>query len=124
MMAKALKRSKNMLSKKELEEIIKAWPDENGISSNPEVFHNWIEIERDHCRTRIRYALGYDRIEALSERQYRLLEKSLERLFSEKSHWKITDEEIMGKYELVTEHMSPLSVETAIENYQKRQKMN
>ena len=69
MMAKALKRSKNMLSRKELEEIIKAWPDENGISSNPEIFHNWIEIERDHCRTRIRYALGYDRIEALSERQ-------------------------------------------------------
>ena len=26
-----------MLSKTELEEIIAAWPDENGVSSNPEV---------------------------------------------------------------------------------------
>ena len=42
MVAKALKRSKNMLSRKELEEIIKAWPDENGISSNPEVYDQWI----------------------------------------------------------------------------------
>ena len=122
--AKALKRSKNMLSRKELEEIIKAWPDENGISSNPEVFHNWIEIERDHCRTRIRYALGYDRIEALSERQYRLLEKSLERLFSEKSHWQITDEEIIGKYEIVTEYMSPLNVENYVEALKKREKLH
>ena len=31
-----------MLSKNELEEIIKAWPDEDGNSSNPQVFDKWI----------------------------------------------------------------------------------
>ena len=113
-----------MLSKYELEEIIKAWPDENGTSSNPELYYNWIEMERDHCRARVRYALGITRIEALSDRQYRLLENSLEELFATKSHWEITNEEIFGKYELVTKYMSPLSQETAIQNYEKRKKLN
>lgn len=31
-----------MLSRKELEELIKAWPDENGVSSNPEIYDQWI----------------------------------------------------------------------------------
>ena len=113
-----------MLSKHELEEIIKAWPDEDGKSSNPEVYNNWIEIERDHCRSRIRHALGLAKIEALSDRQYRLLENSLEKLFNKKSHWKITDKEIFGQYEIVTEHISTLSMERAVEEYHKRQKMN
>ena len=113
-----------MLSKYELEEIIKAWPDENGTSSNPELYYNWIEMERDHCRARVRYALGITRIEALSDRQYRLLENSLEELFATKSHWEITNEEIFGKYELVTEYMSPLSQEIAIQIYEKRKKLN
>ncbi len=81
-------------------------------------------MERDHCRARVRYALGITRIEALSDRQYRLLENSLEELFATKSHWEITNEEIFGKYELVTEYMSPLSQEIAIQNYEKRKKLN
>ena len=113
-----------MLSKQELEEIIKAWPDVNGNSSNPELYYNWIEMERDHCRTRIRYALGTKRIVALTDRQYRLLENSLEELFATKSHWSITNEEIIGKYELVTEYMSPLSQEVAVENYERRKRLN
>jgi len=113
-----------MLSKHELEEIIEAWPDENGNSSNPELYYNWIEMERDHCRARVRYALGIKRIEALSDRQYRLLENSLEELFASKSHWEITNEEIFGKYELVTEYMSPLSQEVAVQNYERRKKLN
>ena len=113
-----------MLSKFELEEIIKAWPDENGTSSNPELYYNWIEMERDHCRARVRYALGIKRIEALSDRQYRLLESSLEELFASKSHWEITNEEIFGKYELVTEYMSPLYQEVAVQNYKRRKKLN
>ena len=72
----------------------------------------------------MRYALGITRIEALSDRQYRLLENSLEELFATKSHWEITNEEIFGKYELVTEYMSPLSQEIAIQNYEKRKKLN
>lgn len=35
-----------MLSRNELEEIIKAWPDKGGRSSNPEVYENWLEMEK------------------------------------------------------------------------------
>ena len=35
-----------MLSRKELEEIIKAWPDKDGKSSNPEVYENWFEMQK------------------------------------------------------------------------------
>ena len=35
-----------MLSKKELEEIVGAWPDENGVSSNPEVIERWEAMQR------------------------------------------------------------------------------
>ena len=55
---------------------------------------------------------------------YHLLNNALYRLKASKSVFDITLKDIVGQYELVTEHMSPLSVETAIENYQKRQKMN
>ena len=37
-----------MLSKKELEEIIKAWPDKDGKSSNPEVYENWLEKQKQY----------------------------------------------------------------------------
>ena len=113
-----------MLSKYELEEIIKAWPDRDGVSSNPEVYHKWISMERDHCITRIQFALGRERIEALSDKQYKLLENSLEELFARKSHWEITDEEILGKYEIVTEYISPLSVENYVEALKNRGKLH
>ena len=35
-----------MLSKKELEDIIKAWPDKDGNSSNPEVYEDWLEMKK------------------------------------------------------------------------------
>ena len=37
-----------MLSKKELEDIIKAWPDKDGKSSNPEVYENWLEKQKQY----------------------------------------------------------------------------
>ena len=37
-----------MLSRKELEEIIKAWPDKDGKSSNPEVYENWLEMQKQY----------------------------------------------------------------------------
>ena len=37
-----------MLSRKELEEIIKAWPDKDGKSSNPEVYENWLEMQTQY----------------------------------------------------------------------------
>ena len=35
-----------MLSRKELEEIIKAWPDKDGNSSNPKVYEDWLEMKK------------------------------------------------------------------------------
>ena len=35
-----------MLSKIALEQLIAAWPDENGSSSNPKIYEAWLERER------------------------------------------------------------------------------
>ena len=69
-------------------------------------------------------ALGHDRVDRLSEKQLNLLNNALYRLKASKSVFDITLEEIVGQYELVTEHISPRSLEIAAENYKKRQKMN
>jgi len=37
-----------MLSKNELEEIIKAWPDKDGNSSNPKVYEDWLEMKKQY----------------------------------------------------------------------------
>ena len=113
-----------MLSRKELEEIIKAWPDKNGVCSNPEVYDQWIFSQNQYFVDKVYMALGNDRVDRLSERQLKLLNNALHRLKTSKSIFDITLEEIVGQYEIVTEYMSPLSVEIAVENYQKRQKMN
>ena len=113
-----------MLSRKQLEEIIKAWPDKNGVSSNPEIYDQWVFNQNQYFVDKVYMALGNDRIDSLSKKQRRLLNNALDRLKASRSVFDITLEEIVGQYELVTEHMSPLSVEAAIENYQKRQKMN
>ena len=39
-----------MLSRHELEEIIKAWPDGNGVSSKPEVYQYWLEYQKTLLR--------------------------------------------------------------------------
>ena len=113
-----------MLSRKELEEIIKAWPDENGISSNPAIYDQWIFSQHQYFVDKVYMALGNDRVDRLSERQLKLLNNALHRLKTSKSIFDITLEEIVGQYEIVTEYMSPRSVEIAVENYKKRQKMN
>ena len=69
-------------------------------------------------------ALGHDRVDRLSEKQLNLLNNALYRLKASKSVFDITLEEIVGQYELVTEHISPRSLEIAVENYQRKQKMN
>ena len=113
-----------MLSRKQLEEIIKAWPDENGVSSNPEVYDEWIFSQNQYFVDKVYLALGTDRVNRLSEKQLNLLNNALYRLKASKSVFDITLEEIVGQYELVTEHISPRSLEIAVENYKKRQKMN
>ena len=113
-----------MLSKKELEEIIAAWPDENGVSSNPEVIEKWEAKQQQYFSEKVHFALGMDRIEALSKRQVGFLNRALGRLASRKSVLDVTHDEILGQYELVTEHLSPFGFEAVVENYNRRKKMN
>ena len=113
-----------MLSRKQLEEIIKAWPDGNGVSSNPEVYDQWIFSQNQYFVDKVYMALGNDRVDRLSEKQRRLLNNALYRLRESKSVFDITLEEIVGQYELVTEYMSPLSVENYVEALKNREKLH
>ena len=113
-----------MLTKKELENIIEAWPDDRGQSANPELFESWIERERRYDARIIQNALGVDRIHALSERQKNLLDRNLSELLRSKDITQVSDAEIVGRYELITEHVSPIKLEAAVEDYKRRQKMN
>jgi len=113
-----------MLTKNELENIIKAWPDEKGHSSNAELFESWIERERRYDARIIQNALGIDRIRALSERQKNLLDRNLGELLRRKDITEVSDAEIVGRYELITQHVSPISLEVAVEDFKRRQKMN
>ena len=98
-----------MLSRKQLEEIIKAWPDENGVSSNPEVYDQWIFSQNQYFVDKVYLALGTDRVDRLSEKQLNLLNNALYRLKASKSVFDITLEEIVGQYELVTYLQDPPS---------------
>ena len=113
-----------MLSRKQLEEIIKAWPDENGVSSNPEVYDQWIFSQNQYFVDKVYIALGKKRIDSLSEKQRKLLNNALYRLKASKSVFDITLEEIVGQYEIVTEYMSPLSVENYVEAFKNREKLH
>ena len=113
-----------MLSRKQLEEIIKAWPDENGVSSNPEVYDQWIFSQNQYFVDKVYLALGTDRVNRLSEKQLNLLNNALYRLKASKSVFDITLEEIVGQYEIVTEYMSPLSVENYVEALKNREKLH
>ena len=89
-----------------------------------EVYDQWIFSQNQYFVDKVYLALGTDRVNRLSEKQLNLLNNALYRLKASKSVFDITLEEIVGQYELVTEHISPRSLEIAVENYQKRQKMN
>ena len=113
-----------MLSRKQLEEIIKAWPYENGVSSNPEVYDQWIFSQNQYFVDKVYIALGKKRIDSLSEKQRKLLNNALYRLKASKSVFDVTLEEIVGQYEIVTEYMSPLFVENYVEALKNREKLH
>ena len=113
-----------MLSKTALEQLIAAWPDENGYSSNPEIYDVWLERERRYDARIIQNALGSDRILALTEKQKEWLEDRLARLLTKKDITLVSDDEILGQYELVTEHFLPHGSEEIVNAYNKRQKLN
>ena len=113
-----------MLSKIALEQLIAAWPDEDGSSSNPKIYEAWLERERRYDARIIQNALGRERILALTEKQKERLEDRLARLLTKKDITLVSDDEILGQYELVTEHFLPHGSAEIIDAYNKRQKMN
>ena len=47
-----------MLSSKQLDDLIRAWPDKNGVSSDPETYAAWIRAQREHAGKFIGMALA------------------------------------------------------------------
>ena len=91
-----------MLTKKYLEELIMAWPDDSGHSCNPALFDAWVERERRYNVRVFQYALGIDRILGLSNDQKRRLENAYADLLAKKDITEISDGEILAEYEIVT----------------------
>ena len=110
-----------MLTKQELEDLIKAWPDENGETSDPDTYFNWLKKQRRYFAGVVWHALGRAKIEALSERQKNLLNNALERLLRKKTVFEITDAEILGQYEMITEYVSPLWQEKVVSEFYEKQ---
>ena len=113
-----------MLSKTALEQLIAAWPDENGSSSNPKIYEAWLERERRYDARIIQNALGRDRILALTEKQKEWLEDRLARLLTKKDITLVSDDEILGQYELVIEHFLPYGTEEIVDACKTLQKLN
>ena len=113
-----------MITKAYLEQLVASWPDKEGQSSNPEVYNEWIERERRYNARVIQNALGIDRILSLSEKQKTLLENSYGELLVRKDITEISDNEIIGRFELITEYMSPRSTAFTVDAYKQRQKLN
>ena len=113
-----------MITKQYLEQLVASWPDGEGCSSNPEVYNEWIERERRYNARVIQNALGVDRILSLSEKQKTLLENSHAELLTKKDITEIFDNEIIGRFELITEYISSSNVELAVDTYKQRQKLN
>ena len=113
-----------MLTRKSLEKLLAAWPDENGFSHDPELYNAWLERRRRYDARVIQNALGYKRILALSDRQKSLLERNYQKLLLEKDITDISDAEILGRYKLITEHVSPISTEVLVAEYRKRKQVH
>ena len=113
-----------MITKAYLEQIVASWPDNEGHSSNPEVYDAWIERERRYNARVIQNALGVDRILSLSAKQKTLLENSYAELLTRKDITEISDNEIIGRFELITEYMSSRATEFAVDAYKQRRKLN
>lgn len=92
-----------MLSSKQLDNLIRAWPDENGVSSDPETYAAWIRAQREHAGKFIGMALGKKRLESLTEEQSKQLYDVYQKLLEERIISEIGDDEIIAHYEIVTQ---------------------
>ena len=92
-----------MLSSKQLDDLIRAWPDENGVSSDPETYAAWIRAQREHAGKFIGMALGKKRLESLTEEQSKQLYGVYQKLLGERIISEIGDDEIIAHYKIVTQ---------------------
>ena len=113
-----------MFNKELLEKLLAAWPDENGTSRNPDLYNAWLERTRRYDARIIQNALGVERIQALTDKQKALLENSYADLLVQKDITEVSDNEIIGRYEIITENIAPSWIEPAVAAYKKRQQLN
>jgi len=113
-----------MITKAYLEQLVASWPSNEGHSKNPDLYNAWIERERRYNARIIQNALGVERILNLSSKQKILLERTYAELLLKRDITDISDEQIIGKYELITEHISPTSTEQVVDAYMRKQKLN
>ena len=69
------------------------------------------EMQVKEFSKRVLKVLGQNKVEGLSQRQAVILDKSLGRLLDKKPLDQITDAEILGSYEVIVDHVSPLAYE-------------
>ena len=91
------------LGHEQLDDLIKAWPDENGVSCDPETYAAWIRAQREHAGKFIGMALGKKRLESLTEEQAKQLYDVYQKLLEERIISEIGDDEIIAHFEIVTQ---------------------
>ena len=99
-----------MLTRKQLESLIKAWPDENGVSSDPETYNAYRKAERQQFIETVVHILGDERLEALSEGQVKALDRIIDMLTDERSIYEVRNEEIIGHYEAIQNNQGRFSM--------------
>ena len=58
-----------MIKRQELEALTKAWPDENGVLSDPRAYNEWVKKERKNFVRLVTQTTGADQLNTLSEKQ-------------------------------------------------------
>ena len=69
------------------------------------------EQKAEEFLLRVADVLGDERVLTLSDRQDMALGRSLKRLLDKKPAEEVTDDEIVGQYELVVYYLSPIAYE-------------
>ena len=69
------------------------------------------QAQLDAFSKKVSRALGKERLQTLSQRQAAHLNQAFARLLDRKPLDQITDEEILGQYEVIVDHVSPLAYE-------------
>jgi hypothetical protein len=67
-------------------------------------------VPNDYSR-KILDSLGYERLKKISLRQARFLDRNFDELIEKRSLNDISSDEIIGVYEIITEHVAPIEVE-------------